>query len=161
MSLGMKDSKKIARIFDANANGGDEAVYHMGLGESQVPVFATDSRAFDVRSALRNALTCPVKYISRLPPTMVSENYCFVVDGDAVSMDAINAGSEQWWKGTGTTIRYYYSEELKKFYQVNALLSRGEVRCAYKVKGRGGGMEQVPLDRIFKYAQYCCLCTSL
>uniref|UniRef100_A0A0M3HPA2 Nicastrin n=1 Tax=Ascaris lumbricoides TaxID=6252 RepID=A0A0M3HPA2_ASCLU len=107
------DKLVLALAFNANANDIGEEVLNRNLESSQVPIFATDSKAFDVRDVLRNTLTCPIKYVSRLPPTMVTESYCFVVDGDVVSMNAINAGSEEWWKGTGTAIRYSMQMNIK------------------------------------------------
>lgn len=54
------------RILDANANDIGEEVLNRNLESSQVPIFATDSKAFDVGDVLRNTLTCPIKYVSRV-----------------------------------------------------------------------------------------------
>ncbi|VDN40186.1 unnamed protein product [Gongylonema pulchrum] len=85
------------------------------------------------------------------PPLLALENYCFVIDGDKVDVDRITENSVGWWKPTGSNIRYYCTEQMKTFYQVDALLSRGELRCAYMRKRRGCGMEQVPLHKLFRF----------
>uniref|UniRef100_A0A915DVU1 Uncharacterized protein n=1 Tax=Ditylenchus dipsaci TaxID=166011 RepID=A0A915DVU1_9BILA len=127
--------------------------YHMGVGSIPIPVFCVQSKPFDVQSTLEKTVRCPVKYLSRAPPMMVVENYCFVVDGDAVDLDDIMQEKSgcQWWKNTATTIRYYSSETLRTFYQVTMLMSKGEMRSAYKTRRKtGGGMDQVPLEKVFR-----------
>lgn len=51
---------------------------------------------------------------------MVTDNFCFVVDGNSVELEDITASedSQQWWRPTGRSIRYYCSDSLKTFYQV-------------------------------------------
>ncbi|VDK56696.1 unnamed protein product [Gongylonema pulchrum] len=67
---------------------------------------------------MRSALNCPVKYITKEPPLLALENYCFVIDGDKVDVDRITENSVGWWKPTGSNIRYYCTEQMKTFYQV-------------------------------------------
>lgn len=54
---------------------------------------------------------------------MVADNYCFVVDGDNINISDIMS-SNKWWRHTSRSIKYYYSEDLKKlkFFFLNSLL---------------------------------------
>ncbi|TMS35356.1 hypothetical protein L596_002776 [Steinernema carpocapsae] len=135
--------------------------YHFGAGAIPIPVYCADSKPFDLQSALENTVQCPVKYLSKVPPTMVTDNYCFVVDGDIVSLDEITQESSQWWKDTSTTTKYYSSEDvLRTFHQINVLTSRGEIRSAYRTMKKGGGMKNVTLEKVFKVQRYFSYWTS-
>uniref|UniRef100_A0A1I7YEW5 Uncharacterized protein n=1 Tax=Steinernema glaseri TaxID=37863 RepID=A0A1I7YEW5_9BILA len=131
------------------------SLYHFGAGAVPIPVYCADSKPFDLRSALENTVQCPVRYISKVPPTMVTDNYCFVVDGDIVSLEDITHESATWWKDTSNATKYYSSEDLMRtFNQISVLTSRGEIRSAYKTLKKGGGMKNVDLDKVFKVQRY-------
>jgi hypothetical protein len=51
---------------------------------------------------------------------MVTDNLCFVIDGDTVKLDDIiqSVDSQQWWRATGKSVRFYCSDSFKTFYQV-------------------------------------------
>lgn len=117
-------------------------------------MYCADSTPFDTKRALANTIQCPVRYLSKAPPNVVTENYCFVVDGDMVEFNSILEDSAQWWKDTGTATRYYSTDCLKTFYQVTMLMSKGQLKTAYRNRANGGGMEQVPLQRIFRVSRY-------
>ncbi|KAJ1345819.1 hypothetical protein KIN20_000438 [Parelaphostrongylus tenuis] len=125
---------------------GEEVLYHVGGSLDPIPVFSVDEDPLDGPSTLTNALKCPVKYISKIPPTLVTDNYCFICDGDEVSVDEILAEC-QWWKQTSSSIRFYYSDNMSTFYQVTLLTCRGETRGAYRTQVRGGGIVKVSPDK--------------
>ncbi|VDO57450.1 unnamed protein product [Onchocerca flexuosa] len=58
--------------------------------------------------------------------------------------------SKLWWKQTSSRVRYYSSRELQTFHEVDALLCRGELRCAYLRRNRASSIEQIPLEKIFR-----------
>jgi hypothetical protein len=68
--------------------------------------------------------------LAKQPPAIVTDNYCFVVDGDVANLeDTIsrrastapdNNDIDNYWKPTGKAVKYYYSSCLKKFYPVGA-----------------------------------------
>uniref|UniRef100_A0A915PKD6 Uncharacterized protein n=1 Tax=Setaria digitata TaxID=48799 RepID=A0A915PKD6_9BILA len=120
-------------------------------GESTI--FSIEDVALDTNMTLRSALNCPVEYINKEPPILALKNYCFVIDGDLVNVDRIIENSKYWWKQTSSRVRYYLSKEMKTFYEVDALLCRGELRCAYMRRGRAASIEQIPLDKIFRVAR--------
>ncbi|VDN01351.1 unnamed protein product [Thelazia callipaeda] len=118
------------------------------LGYSKV--FSVEKSALDADQTMRNVLNCPVEYISKDPPMIALQNYCFVISSNGVDVDKIMKNSRWWWKQTSSNTRYYYSTEMKTFYRVDVLLCRGEIRCAYMRKHRTTIIEQVPLHKLFR-----------
>ncbi len=62
-----------------------------------------------------------MKYLSKVPPVLVTDNYSFVLDGDSVAVKEILSSQEatEWWKSTSKSVKYYCSDEtLKTFYPV-------------------------------------------
>lgn len=116
--------------------------YHKSL-----PVFSVEQKAVDSTQAVANALRCPDSCLSTEPPKMVTENYCFVLDGNKVNLADVTAG-DQWWRPTGHPTKYYHSEDLKTFQKVQILLIRGKAISAKLVKSSrqqqfGGSNEQL------------------
>ncbi|CAJ0576556.1 unnamed protein product, partial [Mesorhabditis spiculigera] len=133
----------------------DELVFHInGDNLEKIPVFIRNHPPMDGATTLENTLTCPVKYLCKTNPTMVVDNFCFILDGDAIPVEPL-VGDKTFWKETSTTARFFYSESLKTFHQVTLLSWRGAARGAYiRSKIRGGGLVKVDLDRIFKVTRY-------
>ena len=90
-------------------------------------------------------ITCPQRYLAKQPPAIVTDNYCFVVDGDVANLESTiqsrrqsssspstsNAGDEDnFWKPTGKAIKYYYSSCLKTFYPVQIVKTKGKILSA-------------------------------
>lgn len=88
-------------------------------GQTPIPVFDARGKPFDVRAAIQNTVECPVKFLSRAPPEMVVDNYCFVVDGDAVPLESLSSG--EWWRNTSVTTRFYSVQhnDMRSFRQVS------------------------------------------
>ncbi|EFO16672.1 hypothetical protein LOAG_11829 [Loa loa] len=78
------------------------------------------------------------------------KNYCFVINGDLVNVEQIIENSKWWWKRTSSRVGYYLSKKMQTFYEVDALLCRGELRCAYARKDRATIIEPIPLEQIFR-----------
>jgi hypothetical protein len=51
---------------------------------------------------------------------MVTDNLCFVVDGDLVQLDEINTAIGGHWQATASSTRFYCSDSMKTFYQVSS-----------------------------------------
>lgn len=60
---------------------------------------------------------------------MVTENYCFVVDGEKLTATDL-VEDTNWWRPTGRPTKYYYSADLKTFQRVNIILVKGRVISA-------------------------------
>lgn len=101
------------------------------------PVFAVQNRPVDAEEALGSVINCPEEKLSKSPPNEVSENFCFVLDGDVVKVTDM-AKSDDWWKPTGKPTRYYYSPDLKSFYRVNIVLVKGRIISARIRSGSAG-----------------------
>uniref|UniRef100_A0A914DXR1 Uncharacterized protein n=1 Tax=Acrobeloides nanus TaxID=290746 RepID=A0A914DXR1_9BILA len=137
-----------------NAQAG-EIRYHVAPGSSvPIPVYCAEPKPFDAQTALKNTVMCPVRYLSKAPPTMVTDNYCFIIDGDIVDFEEINREATDWWKDTSTATRYYCSDSLKTFHQVTMLMAQGKLKTAYRTRLSGAGMEQVPLEKVFRVSRY-------
>ncbi|CAD6191470.1 unnamed protein product [Caenorhabditis auriculariae] len=128
-----------------------EVQYHYGNNDMAIPVFSTDEKPLDGIATLSNAVRCPVKYISKIPPTMVVDNFCFICDGADVSEEEI-LSDQKWWKNTSSTTRYYSTDNMITFHQVNLLTCRGVVRGAYRSRATGGGISRFfRVSRHFSY----------
>uniref|UniRef100_A0A8R1XM95 Potassium channel domain-containing protein n=1 Tax=Onchocerca volvulus TaxID=6282 RepID=A0A8R1XM95_ONCVO len=116
-------------------------------------IYSIENTALDTRMALRNVLNCPAKYISKQVPLLALKNYCFVINGDLLDVQRTMDNSKLWWKSTSSRVRYYSSKELQTFHEVDALLCRGELRCAYLRRNRASSIEQIPLEKIFRVSR--------
>uniref|UniRef100_A0AAF5Q610 SH3 domain-containing protein n=2 Tax=Wuchereria bancrofti TaxID=6293 RepID=A0AAF5Q610_WUCBA len=116
-------------------------------------IFSIENTALDTRMTLKSVLNCPFEYINKQPPLLAMENYCFVINGDLVNVEQIIENSKSWWKQTSSRVRYYLSKGMKTFYEVDALLCRGELRCAYARRGRAASIEPIPLEQIFRVSR--------
>lgn len=148
----MPDSGR-GSISTTNSNSEPEMLYHNNL-----PVYAVEDKAVKAEGALLNAFSCPIKFISKEPPTMVTENYCFVVDGDAVALSEVTRDIE-WWKPTGRPTHYYFTEDFRTFRRVHVMVFRGKVICARQRVPKPGGaagfdQKEVALNKVFKVCRY-------
>ncbi|KAE9417676.1 hypothetical protein Angca_004283 [Angiostrongylus cantonensis] len=132
---------------------GEDVLYHFGGSIDPIPIFSVDEEPLDGPSTLTNALKCPVKYISKIPPTLVTDNFCFICDGDEVCVDEILAEC-QWWKQTSSSIRFYYSNNMSTFHQVTLLTCRGETRGAYRRQIGGSGIVKVSPNEVFRVSRF-------
>ncbi|WKX97943.1 hypothetical protein Q1695_013556 [Nippostrongylus brasiliensis] len=130
----------------------EEVLYHYGDSCEPIPVYSVDETPLDGPSTLTNALSCPVQYISKVPPSLVTDNYCFICDGDEVSVEDILTEC-QWWKQTSSSTRFYSSDNMTTFHQVTLLTCRGETRGAYRARLRGGGIAKVSLHKVFRVSR--------
>lgn len=94
-----------------------------------LPVFSVSMRTVETEQAIENVLQCPDQCLSTEIPQMVTENYCFVVDGDNIQVNDITK-NDNWWRPTGKPTKYYYSDDLKTFQKVNIILVKGKVISA-------------------------------
>ncbi|PAV56078.1 hypothetical protein WR25_06634 [Diploscapter pachys] len=128
-----------------------ELLFHYGEHCEPIPVYSVDELPLDGPSTLSSTIKCPVKYISKIPPTMVVDNFCFICDGDQVSLDEI-LSDQQWWKQTSSSTRFYCSENMTTFHQVTLLTCKGELRGAYRSRRKGADEQGIGYDfkkRIF------------
>ncbi|CAD5215049.1 unnamed protein product [Bursaphelenchus xylophilus] len=103
----------------------DPVIYHRDM-----PVHSVHHDTVQTEAALENLMNAPESMLSNsVPPTMVADNYCFIVDGDKIKMGDI-MGDDQWWRHTSRPTKYFYSEDLRKFYRVNCITARGKIISA-------------------------------
>lgn len=94
------------------------------------PVHSVHHQTVKTETAVLSLLSTADALLSnRLPPFVVNDNYCFVVDAAAIPMDAI-AGDDKYWRHTSRPTKYYYSDDLKHFQKVNVILSRNKIHSA-------------------------------
>ena len=132
----------------------------MRLTHGDLPVYSHDAEPVQPEDALLKALSCPPPLLAHQPPTMVTENYCFVIDANAVSFNQLL--NEEMWRPTSSPVRYYFSEDLKSFQRVNIVLVRGKVISAVLRTKRTDGKKKrsridhkpVPLDKVFRVSRH-------
>jgi len=56
---------------------------------------------------------------------MVTDNFCFILDGDKVHLTEMIA--DECWKQTGHPTKFYFSEDLRTFHKVQMITSNGKV----------------------------------
>uniref|UniRef100_A0A915N671 Potassium channel domain-containing protein n=1 Tax=Meloidogyne javanica TaxID=6303 RepID=A0A915N671_MELJA len=114
----------------------DPVIYHRDM-----PVHSVHHDTVQTEAAIQNLMNASQSMLSsQIPPTMVADNYCFAVDADKIQMDDV-LGDEHWWKHTSRPTKYFYSEDLRHFYRVNLLTSRGKIisaRLANTTPAMGG-----------------------
>lgn len=94
------------------------------------PVHSVHQTTVQTECALENLLTAPESMLSnRLPPTVVDDNYCFVIDAEKVNVDQLMK-DEMWWKPTGRPVQYFYSKDLRTFQRVNCIKAKGTIIAA-------------------------------
>ncbi len=87
---------------------------------------------------------------------MVTENYCFVIDGESVKVSDLTK-DEEFWKPTGRPVRYYHSEDMKTFHKVQIVLTKGRVISANRSERTADGRHtrrQVALNRVFRVSRF-------
>ncbi|WKX97940.1 hypothetical protein Q1695_013555 [Nippostrongylus brasiliensis] len=103
----------------------EPVIYHQDL-----PVHSVHHDTVQTEAALANLMSAPSSMLTgAIPPTMVEDNYCFVVDGERVRMGDI-LGDDQWWRHTSRPTKYFYSEDLRQFHRVNCIAVKGKVITA-------------------------------
>uniref|UniRef100_A0A914Z6S0 Potassium channel domain-containing protein n=1 Tax=Panagrolaimus superbus TaxID=310955 RepID=A0A914Z6S0_9BILA len=108
----------------------DPVIYHKDM-----PVHSVHHDTVQTEAALENLMNAPSSMMSEsVPPAMVCDNYCFVVDGDKVRMGDI-MGDDQWWRHTSRPTKYFYSDDMKKFYRVNVISAKGKIITARLAAG--------------------------
>ncbi|GMT13211.1 hypothetical protein PFISCL1PPCAC_4508, partial [Pristionchus fissidentatus] len=99
----------------------DPVIFH-----AELPVHSVHHDTVQTEAALENLMAAPQSMLSdSVPPAMVDDNYCFVVDGDKIRMGDI-MGDDQWWRHTSRPTKYFYSEDLRKFHRVNCITAKGK-----------------------------------
>lgn len=69
----------------------DPVIFHKDM-----PVHSVHHDTVQTETAIENLMNAPESMLSHvIPPTMVADNYCFVVDGDRVRMTDI-MGDDEW-----------------------------------------------------------------
>ncbi|EYC00155.1 hypothetical protein Y032_0117g639 [Ancylostoma ceylanicum] len=103
----------------------EPVIFHQDL-----PVHSVHHDTVQTEAALANLMSAPSSMLTgAIPPTMVEDNYCFVVDGERVRMGDI-LGDDQWWRHTSRPTKYFYSEDLRQFHRVNCIAVKGKVITA-------------------------------
>uniref|UniRef100_A0A8R1I921 Uncharacterized protein n=1 Tax=Caenorhabditis japonica TaxID=281687 RepID=A0A8R1I921_CAEJA len=103
----------------------DPVIFHQSM-----PVHSVHHDTVQTEAALANLMAAPSSMLTNaIPPIMVEDNYCFVVDGERVRMGDI-LGDDQWWRHTSRPTKYFYSDDLRQFHRVNCITAKGKVITA-------------------------------
>uniref|UniRef100_A0A0N5A489 BEN domain-containing protein n=1 Tax=Parastrongyloides trichosuri TaxID=131310 RepID=A0A0N5A489_PARTI len=106
-------------------NQEEPVIYHKDM-----PVHSVHHDTVQTEAALENLMNAPKSMLSSVvPPTMVADNYCFIVDGDKVKSGDI-MGDDQWWRHTSRPTKYFYSDDMKKFTRVNCITAKDKIISA-------------------------------
>ncbi|KAI6184476.1 Twk-2 [Aphelenchoides bicaudatus] len=123
----------------------DPVIFHRDM-----PVHSVHHDTVHTEAALENLMNAPESMLSTsVPPVLVADNYCFIVDGDQIKLGDI-MGDDQWWRHTSRPTKYFYSEDMKKFFRVNCITAKGKIisaKLANATPISGGASLGVPADQ--------------
>uniref|UniRef100_A0A1I7W3C2 RING-type domain-containing protein n=2 Tax=Loa loa TaxID=7209 RepID=A0A1I7W3C2_LOALO len=86
-----------------------------------IPIHSIHQKTVETENALQNLLNAPESIISHnLPPVVVDDNYCFVIDGETIGSEAI-LHDDIHWSHTSRSTQYFYLDNLPQTF--NALHS--------------------------------------
>ncbi|EFO14752.1 hypothetical protein LOAG_13762 [Loa loa] len=95
-----------------------------------IPIHSIHQKTVETENALQNLLNAPESIISHnLPPVVVDDNYCFVIDGETIGSEAI-LHDDIHWSHTSRSTQYFYLDNLRNFYRVNCIKARGKIIAA-------------------------------
>lgn len=81
----------------------DPVIFHKDM-----PVHSVHHDTVETEMALASLMNAPSSMMSTtVPPAMVADNYCFIVDGDKIKMGDI-MGDDQWWRHTSRPTKFFY-----------------------------------------------------
>lgn len=100
------------------------------LFHQNIPVHSIHHDTVQTETALETIMTAPDSMLAGIvPPPMVDDNYCFIVDGRKVPISEIMK-DQQWWQHTSRPTKYYYSEDMRTFQRVNCIAAKGRIISA-------------------------------
>ncbi|CAG9534005.1 unnamed protein product [Cercopithifilaria johnstoni] len=99
-----------------------------------IPIHSLHQKTVEMENVLQNLFNAPESIIShKLPPSVVDNNYCFVIDGETIGSDTI-LHDDIHWSHTSRRTQYFYSNDLRSFHRVNCIKAKGKI-IAVKVIG--------------------------
>ncbi|VDM12539.1 unnamed protein product [Wuchereria bancrofti] len=99
-----------------------------------IPVHSLHQKTVETENALQNLLNAPESVVSHeLPPAVVDDNYCFVIDGETIGSEAM-LHDDIHWSHTSRPTQYFYSDDLRHFQRVNCIKAKGKI-IAVKIIG--------------------------
>nr|CDQ07300.1 BMA-TWK-2 [Brugia malayi] len=99
-----------------------------------IPIHSLHQQTVETENALQNLLNAPESIISHeLPPAVVDDNYCFVIDGETIGSEAM-LHDDIHWSHTSRPTQYFYSDDLRHFQRVNCIKAKGKI-IAVKIIG--------------------------
>lgn len=99
-----------------------------------IPIHSLHQKTVQTENVLQNLFDTPESIVShQLPPEVVDDNYCFVVDGETIGSEAM-LRDDMHWSHTSRSTQYFYSNDLRSFYRVNCIKAKGKI-IAVKIIG--------------------------
>lgn len=99
-----------------------------------VPIHSLHQKTVETESALQNMLDAPESVVGHeLPPAVVDNNYCFVIDGEKIGLELM-LQDDIHWSHTSRLTQYFYSDDLRSFHRVNCIKAKGKI-IAVKIIG--------------------------
>ncbi|VDK78112.1 unnamed protein product [Litomosoides sigmodontis] len=99
-----------------------------------IPIHSLHQKTVETENALQNMLDAPESIIGhKLPPAVVDNNYCFVIDGETIGSEAM-LQDDIHWSHTSRPTQYFYSDDLRSFHRVNCIKAKGKI-IAVKIIG--------------------------
>uniref|UniRef100_A0A158Q8T3 Uncharacterized protein n=1 Tax=Elaeophora elaphi TaxID=1147741 RepID=A0A158Q8T3_9BILA len=110
-------------------NAQEPVVYYQNI-----PIHSLNQKTVETENVLQSLLDAPESIIShKLPPGVVDDNYCFVIDGETIESEAI-LHDDIHWSHTSRPTQYFYSDDLRNFHRVNCIKAKGKI-IAMKILG--------------------------
>lgn len=99
-----------------------------------IPIHSLHQKTVETESALQSLLNAPESIVChKLPPSVVDDNYCFVIDGETIGSEAMLQDNIHW-SHTSRLTQYFYSDDLRNFHRVNCIKAKGKI-IAVKIIG--------------------------
>lgn len=112
-----------------------------------IPVHSFHRKTVETVNALQNLLNAPESVISNeLPPKVVDDNYCFVIDGKAIHLEAI-LHDDTHWSYTSRLTQYFYSSDLRHFSRVNCVKAKGKIIAVKMIGSKSQGFNASHVTR--------------
>ncbi|VDK80587.1 unnamed protein product [Onchocerca ochengi] len=92
-----------------------------------IPIYSQKRRTVETENVLRFLRDAPEFLVShKLPPAVVDDNYCFVIDRETIGSEAI-LHDDIHWSHTSRPTKYFYFDDLRNFYRVNCIKAKGKI----------------------------------
>ncbi|KAL3993661.1 Ion channel family protein [Acanthocheilonema viteae] len=132
--LDLDTCESVERISTTSKAPPEQDIQQSVIYYQNIPIHSRHQKTVETENALQNLLDAPECIVShKLPPAVVDDNYCFVIDGETIGSEAM-LHDDIHWSHTSRPTQYFYSDDLRNFHRVNCIKAKGKI-IAIKIIG--------------------------